>query len=86
MPIRAMGGDRSTDTPLTHLEDALHAHAVEHADQEVAASRHADRVAAEYADLVERRLTPELQALLGYLLRREERPGGGLGGLDRLLS
>ena len=52
----------------------MHAHKVEHADQDVAAKRHAKQVAEESADLVEQRLTLELQALLGYLIGREERP------------
>jgi hypothetical protein len=74
MPIGAVGGDRTTETRLAQLEDAMHAHKVEHADHEVAAWRYAKQVAEESADLVEQRLTPELQTLLGYLIGREERP------------
>jgi hypothetical protein len=45
MPIRAVGGDRTTETRLTQLVDAMHAQRVEHADQEVAAWRYANHVA-----------------------------------------
>jgi hypothetical protein len=56
------------------LEDAMYEHRVEHTDPEVAAWRSSNRVASESANLVEQRLTPELQALLGYLIGREDRP------------
>jgi hypothetical protein len=62
------------ETRVTQLEDAMHTHKVDHLDMEYAGWSHANQVAAESADLVERRLTPELQALLGYLIGREERP------------
>jgi hypothetical protein len=74
IPIRAGGGDRTVETRLTQLEDAMHAHKVDHVHLELAARRHANQVAEESANLVERRLTPELQALLGYLIGREQRP------------
>jgi hypothetical protein len=73
-PIRAVGGDTTMAMRVTQLEDAMHAHKVDHLDMEYGAWSHANQVAAESADLVEQRLTPELQALLSYLVGREERP------------
>jgi hypothetical protein len=73
-PIRAVGGDPTMETRVTQLEDAMHAHKVDHLHMEYASWRHANQVAEESAELVEQRLTPELQALLGYLIGREERP------------
>lgn len=74
MPIRVVGGDRTVETRLTQLEDAMHAQKVDHADMELATWRYSNQAAEESVNLVEQRLTPELQSLLGYLIGRDKRP------------
>jgi hypothetical protein len=60
----------------------MHAHKIDHADMEAEAWRHANQVAKESAGLVARRLAPELQALVDYMIGREEPPGWRPGSSD----